>query len=502
MNHDLSGITGAVRSEELPLLLLAALEQTRSPACITTADLDRPGPTIVYVNPAYCRMTGRDREIVIGSTPRIMQGPLSDRAELDRLRSELEAGRPFEGETVNYRIDGAPFIINWRIDHVRNTAGETTHYVATQEDVTHRRRTDRLLAAEQRLDDALTDALTAPNGAIGSLGPLVEAIAAGAQSIATMGSASVLVSVDEHAHRFPLHRDISGGRSVGFPFTRPQTRLSGMLEIEGLSPAEEAFLDRDGLTRFANRASVVLAAFVEYERQRSTALRLQSDLLPTDALWAPGFEIVTEYLPGAFDVPVGGDWYDVAVSANFVVFSVGDVSGNGVDAAALMGRLRLLASVEFARETSGEAVLAVLDGICAAEGRMATMIVVQAHRPTGRLVVWSAGHLPPFVMRGSDATALDLQPAPPLGFMSGHDPTATELVLDPGHRLLLYTDGLIERRDESLDIGLDRLGRSLGVDIGLAGMVKGLTDGLPDRVEDDIAILAIRRIGEDTESAS
>ncbi len=499
MNHDRHGIPGDVTSEELPRLLSAALEHTRSPACITTADLDRPGPTIVYVNPAYCRMTGRDQDVVIGSTPRIMQGPLTDRRELDRLRSELEAGRPFEGETVNYRADGTPFIINWRIDHVRNAGGETTHFVATQEDVTHRRRTDRLLAAEQRLDDALTDALTARIDEAGSLRMLVEAVTVGAESIATVGSASVSLTVDGRSDRSPPTTTSAVGRSVGFPFARPQSRLTGTLRIEGLSPAEESFLDRGGLTRFADRASAVLAAFVEYERQRSTAIRLQRDLLPTEVLSAPGFEIVTDYLPGAFDLPVGGDWYDVTVTERFVVFSVGDVSGNGVDAAALMGRLRLLASVEFARETSVEAVLTLLDGICEAEGRLATMLVVHAHRATGRVVIWSAGHLPPFVIRERGASAVALRPAPPLGFMSACEPTPTELVLEPGHRLLLYTDGLVERRDESLSEGLDRLGRSLDLTIGLTDLVDRLTRDLSDRAEDDVAVLALQRTARDTD---
>ncbi len=497
VNHDRSGVAGDITHEDLPNLLLTALEHTRSPACITTADLDRPGPMIVYVNPAYCRMTGRDRDLVIGSTPRIMQGPLTDRHELDRLRSELEAGRPFEGETVNYRADGTPFIINWRIDHVRNAAGETTHYVATQEDVTHRRRTDRLLSAEQGLDDALTGALTSSSDSAGSLRLLAEVIAAGARSIAGVGSASVSLTVDDRTHRASTAPVGPLGRTAAFPFARPQTRLVGTLQIECLTPDEESFLDRHGLSRFTERAAAVLAAFVEYERQRSTAIRLQRDLLPTRALSAPGFELVADYLPGAFDLPVGGDWYDVTVTEHVVVFSVGDVSGNGVDAAALMGRLRLLASVEFARGTAVEAVLEVLDGVCSAEDRMATMLVVQADRSTGRVSVWSAGHLPPFLIKDSGAAVVDLRPAPPLGFMGGSEPTATGLTLEPGHRLLLYTDGLVERRDESLDEGLARLGRVLGTDRSLVDLVARLTHGLSGRAEDDIAILALRWTGDD-----
>ncbi|MEC7143998.1 MAG: PAS domain-containing protein, partial [Actinomycetota bacterium] len=138
----------------LPRVLIAALEETSSPVCITTADLDEPGPTIVYVNPAYSQMTRRDRADVIGRSPRIMQGPLTDRAVLDRLRDDLSAGRPFSGETINYRADGEPFHIAWSIDPVLDDHGVATHYVATQRDVTAEVVAERVRLAEEGLDTA------------------------------------------------------------------------------------------------------------------------------------------------------------------------------------------------------------------------------------------------------------------------------------------------------------------------------------------------------------
>ncbi len=94
-----------VAREELRLLA-SAVEQARECIMITDARLDLPGPRILFVNPAFTRMTGYTAAEAVGKTPRILQGPRTDRQVLDRLRRSLEKGEPFEGETVNCRKDG------------------------------------------------------------------------------------------------------------------------------------------------------------------------------------------------------------------------------------------------------------------------------------------------------------------------------------------------------------------------------------------------------------
>lgn len=126
-------------------LLASATHVARNSVCITDADLAPPGPRIVYVNPAFERMTGYAADEVLGRNPRFLQGPASDRRVLDRLRSDLEAGRPFQGETINYRKDGTPFTMAWRIAAVRDEHGRPTHYVAAQDDLS------LLRSAEQKL---------------------------------------------------------------------------------------------------------------------------------------------------------------------------------------------------------------------------------------------------------------------------------------------------------------------------------------------------------------
>ncbi|MEO0493593.1 MAG: PAS domain-containing protein, partial [Actinomycetota bacterium] len=184
-------IDAIAEGQALPRVLIAALEETSSPVCITTADLDAPGPTIVYVNPAYSAMTRRPREEVIGRSPRLMQGPLTDRRVLDTLRADLTAGRRFSGATINYRADGEPFHIAWSIDPVLDDDGVATHYVATQRDVTTEVIARRLRRAEEHLDTALVDALAAPTDAETALSVVLGAVAAGAGRIAGYGTAEV-----------------------------------------------------------------------------------------------------------------------------------------------------------------------------------------------------------------------------------------------------------------------------------------------------------------------
>ncbi|PSR02473.1 MAG: PAS sensor domain-containing protein [Bacteroidetes bacterium QS_8_68_28] len=105
---------------------------------VTTAEETGNGP-IIFVNDAFTEMTGYTEEEVLGETPGLMQGPKTDQDELDRLAQDLQDGKVFQGETVNYKKDGSAFRIEWKVAPVENAEGEVTHYVAIQRDVTARR---------------------------------------------------------------------------------------------------------------------------------------------------------------------------------------------------------------------------------------------------------------------------------------------------------------------------------------------------------------------------
>lgn len=104
---------------------------------VTTAEGDGGGP-IIFVNDAFTEMTGYTADEVMGETPSLLQGEKTDQAVLKRLRQDMQAGKVFQGEAVNYKKDGSEFVIEWKVAPVQNEAGETTHYVAIQRDVTDR----------------------------------------------------------------------------------------------------------------------------------------------------------------------------------------------------------------------------------------------------------------------------------------------------------------------------------------------------------------------------
>lgn len=116
-----------------PLLLLDSMTES---VLVTSADLEAPGPTILYVNHSFEKMTGWNREEVIGKSPRILQGPDTEHAIFNDLREKLEAGEHWSGRTINYRKDTSQFHMEWSIAPIFGADGQISQYVAVQRDVT------------------------------------------------------------------------------------------------------------------------------------------------------------------------------------------------------------------------------------------------------------------------------------------------------------------------------------------------------------------------------
>ncbi|MUG97209.1 response regulator [Scytonema sp. UIC 10036] len=127
-------------AEETIRLLLSAVQQSKDSIIITTAKLDPPGPEIVFVNPAFSQMTGYEMEEVLGKTPRLLQGPKTDRSVLDDLRKHLSEAIPFHSEAINYHKDGTEFYVEWNISPICNVNQTVTHFIAIQRDITARKR--------------------------------------------------------------------------------------------------------------------------------------------------------------------------------------------------------------------------------------------------------------------------------------------------------------------------------------------------------------------------
>ena len=237
-----------------------------------------------------------------------------------------------------------------------------------------------------------------------------------------------------------------------------------------------------------------------HAREQQVAVTLQEAMLSVPDLDRHG-NIAVRYQPATASLNVCGDWYDVVdLPPDRYAIAVGDVVGHGLHAAAVMGMLRSALSAAIRALPSPAQALEVL-GLYArsVDGAIAATAVKVLIDTRSKLIIYSnAGHLPPILLyRDGTCELLDKATDPPLGAREHHVPRPQAgLAYAPGDTLVMYTDGLIERRDEDIDAGLDRLSTALAQDRALAP--DQLADALLDRLDvadgapDDIALVIIR----------
>lgn len=196
------------------------------------------------------------------------------------------------------------------------------------------------------------------------------------------------------------------------------------------------------------------------QEQRRTVLTLQRSLLPRSPPQRPGLAVASRYLPAQAASEIGGDWFDVIVlGGDKTALVVGDVMGSGVSAAASMGQLRTATRTLAGLDLDPAQVLQQLDHITEdlEQDTIATCVyaVYDPHGAQCRISL--AGHLPPALLRlDGRHELLELPTGTPLG-VGDTDFHTTTLALHPGDQLVLYTDGLVERRDQPIDASLDTL---------------------------------------------
>ena len=225
--------------------------------------------------------------------------------------------------------------------------------------------------------------------------------------------------------------------------------------------------------------------------------RLQRALLPLAIPDIPHLEVAVDYVAGTRGVDIGGDWYSVvALDGDHFAFVVGDVSGRGIDAVAVMAHARFTIRAYLLRGDSPAAALSMSSRQfdVSTDGHIITTIVGVGNWRTGEITVANAGHCKPLLLSAGRTRFVDVATGPPLG--TGpvtYEPTT--FTMTSGDTLFCYTDGLIERRTEDIDTGMDRLAATVAgtADGSVADLVDHSLRALrDDRAEDDIAVLAFR----------
>ncbi|WP_165570405.1 SpoIIE family protein phosphatase [Aeromicrobium sp. IC_218] len=234
-----------------------------------------------------------------------------------------------------------------------------------------------------------------------------------------------------------------------------------------------------------------------------SSLTLQRSLLPQELPELDTVSLAVRYRPGAAGAAVGGDWYDVIASpTGTITFVIGDVQGHSISAAAVMGQLRMALHAYIAEGHDPDVAVAQVNQLMLSlrTNLLATCCLATLSPCTGELLVVRAGHPLPIVVDPSgDATELDCEGGLPLGTAEDATWPVTRSTLRPGSRLLLYTDGLVERRDAGLDVTVADLVTSVQ---GMHGQdaettADAIVQAARTHADDDLALLVCDYEGHD-----
>lgn len=273
----------------------------------------------------------------------------------------------------------------------------------------------------------------------------------------------------------------------------------GLFTIAGLLIAAESH-ERELATRQATRAALESkAAEMARQQDRELAVRIQRGLLPDRVLNLPGVDISARYEAASDALEVGGDWYDtISLGDDRLVLVVGDVVGHGIEAAISMGRLRTALSALGVHSTGPAAVLGELDEVVrrSVGATYATIFYALVDLGAGSVTYSSAGH-PPALLVSADGRSrwLDQAQTEPVHGRPA-DRLQADAPLGQGSTLILYSDGLIEQRGQSLSVGLELLEKSASAlavetpDVISNQLFERLTGG-SDR-DDDVVVLVMK----------
>jgi PAS domain S-box-containing protein len=517
------------------------------------------GGRLRHVNRALCETVGRQPDELVGRTIDEL-GPRPDAGIDATQRADLIAGSVARYE-IERRLSGPagtsiPVLVSVSLANARD--GSAADLILHVQDLRERRRAEhdreqliraqsaraQAEAASERLRlmqsiavaalgaedlegllrellDRLLEALDADRAGVVLTDGEERVVAQAATGVATVVRRDAAGEVDDVVARVAAERgpvvifDVpaagidssSLGPAISSLLAVPLVaggQIIGSLHVGTLTRRDFDEETIDLLRLAADRASLAIARTRLYERERRIAQELQRSLLPSGLPSVRGVALAARYLPGDNGATVGGDWYDaIALPGGRVAVAIGDVVGRGIKAAATMGQMR----------SALRAILMQADDSAAMAGRLnrfalglgdcvLTTVVLAVFDPaTGHLRYTNAGHPPPLLVEADGASRyLEDVPAPPMGVTESPPYKQHTLQIEPGAMLLLYTDGLVEKPTEVLDIGLARLrdaavGAGAGADVeALCERVLGELAGAAAVQGDDVTMIALQAL--------
>lgn len=334
-------------------------------------------------------------------------------------------------------------------------------------------------------------------------GPIYDVLHTGQPVVVSDISEEMLRAASRDDEHFRLLRALGLTSAILAPLIAHEQTL-GVLSFVWATESRRRHMQEDVTLALdlARRAAVAIENARLYERERSIAETLQRSLLRKSLPQFPGMTIASRYIPAKQETEVGGDWYDaLALPDGRVGLVMGDVAGRGVQAAAVMGQLQNAVRA-YAMEGHRPGIILERVARLLDLREMATLVCLVFDPGRWTVEYASAGHLPPLVVSPKGEVTLLEGGSPPLGGSGDVAFHEERAAVAPGSTILLYTDGLIEVRGESLDEGLQRLTRATAAQPGrepdaLLDHIISTLLGDEASPADDVALLALRAVALD-----